>query len=118
METLSSPTSVFASCPPRQKHKTQGADASSKTQKHKTQASRCRSKTQKHKTHAKKLLVSCLSPLPKVSPQTIVQQNFAFPHICALCMEPKATCTRLTLLCEEVARSLLVVVLVLVLRQL
>ena len=33
----SSPTSVFASCPPRQKHKTQGADASIKTQKHKTQ---------------------------------------------------------------------------------
>ena len=31
------PTSVFASCPPRQKHKTQGADASIKTQKHKTQ---------------------------------------------------------------------------------
>ena len=31
--------------PPRQKHKTQGADASSKTQKHKTQST---SKTQKH----------------------------------------------------------------------
>ena len=34
---FSSRTSVFASCPPRQKHKTQGANASSKTQKHKTQ---------------------------------------------------------------------------------